>query len=275
MNSERSYLEPVNGVFQIIVPSHSMLNGHCTNCFVIGQKGEDALIVDPSPKDDQEYEKLVLTLEHLAATHQFTYIGILITHGHGDHHMNAVRLSQQWPLPVFISDYTHQRMLAGKKDNPGADLDIRIVNEGDILIEWQNQDVMVYHIPGHDEGHLGLAPEDMSWFLAGDLIQQNGTVVIGSEEGDMDKYYHSLERIIKLKPKLVLPSHGMAVKGAKVLKKTLKHRQKREKEILKLYNQGLSPQQIVEIIYRKVDHRLWPLALENVKSHLKKLNLPF
>lgn len=264
-------LEPVAGVYQLIVESHSMLRGHRTNCFVIGQSGAQAIIVDPSPKDDEEYEKLVRTLERLSHEHSYRYKGIFITHGHGDHYMNSPRLARQLSLPFFISQYTRQRLTTKERKNRMTDLDIQISGEGDILTRWQGKEVKVFHVPGHDEGHLALAPEDMSWFLAGDLIQQKGTVVIPAREGDMAKYFATLERIINLNPKLVLPSHGQATKGVSVLKKTLKHRTKREQQVLKLHRKGFTPQQMVELIYRNVDKRLRPLALENIKSHLKKL----
>jgi glyoxylase-like metal-dependent hydrolase (beta-lactamase superfamily II) len=274
MVSEIPCVEPVKGVFQIPVRSHNLLRTHRTNCFVIGEPGGDTLIVDPSPKNDDEYDKLLNTLNRLAKEHRFQYSGIFITHSHPDHHKNAAGLSNQLSLPVTISGDSYQRLKSRDKKNLLKELDIRHAKEGDTVTRWQGKDVHVYEVPGHDEGHLALAPESMEWFLAGDLVQQKGTVVITTSEGDMAKYFQTLQRIIDLKPKLVLPSHGQALKGASVLKKTLKHRKKREKQVLKLHRKGLTPQQMVEIIYRNVNKHLWPFALENVKSHLKKLSLP-
>jgi glyoxylase-like metal-dependent hydrolase (beta-lactamase superfamily II) len=92
-----------------------------------------------------------------------------------------------------------------------------------------------------------------------------------AKEGDMAKYYQSLERVIQLDPKVLLPSHGIPIGTTYQLADTLKHRKYREKQILHLYKKGNTPEQMVRIIYRGVDRRLWPLALENIKSHLKKL----
>ena len=78
-------------------------------------------------------------------------------------------------------------------------------------------------------------------------------------------------RVIQLDPKVLLPSHGIPIGTTCQLADTLKHRKYRERQILRLYKKGNTPEQMVRIIYRGVDRRLWPLALENIKSHLKKL----
>jgi glyoxylase-like metal-dependent hydrolase (beta-lactamase superfamily II) len=109
--------------------------------------------------------------------------------------------------------------------------------------------------------------------LAGDLFQGIGTVVIGGEEGDMRKYFHTLERIIALSPKVVFPSHGIGLGGTTILEKTLAHRKLREKEVLDLYRQGASPQEMLTKIYADVDKALWPYALQNIHKHLQKLRL--
>ena len=52
---------------------------------------------------------------------------------------------------------------------------------------------------------------------------------------------------------------------------TLKHRRKRESQILKLSKSGKSKEEILEQLYEGIDPRLQPLALQNIESHLVKL----
>jgi glyoxylase-like metal-dependent hydrolase (beta-lactamase superfamily II) len=251
------------------VPSYTFTG--ITNCFLIGEPGSDTLIVDPSPKDETVYANLKDILEQIRDFKDFKYSGIFITHSHGDHHQHAPELAREYSLPVIISENSHRRILSKSGGDYFKGIEVKHAKEGDKVIRWNGLDVNVYEIPGHDEGHLGLAPQGMDWFLAGDLIQGVGTVVIGKEEGNMAKYFNSLKRVIELNPKYVMPSHGGPQPSVKILKKTLNHRIKREKQVLKLFKRGKTTEQMVEIIYKGVDQRLWPLALMNIEGHLEKL----
>ena len=93
----------------------------------------------------------------------------------------------------------------------------------------------------------------MKWFLVSDLIQTIGTVVIGDDEGDMKKYFSSLERVINFSPKVVLPSHGIAIGGVHKLEMTLKHRIFREGQIDKLWKEGRKESDILRIVYDNLE----------------------
>jgi ribonuclease/clavin/mitogillin len=268
-DNEVPWFQPLAGVYQLIPISFTFPPDyvHRTNCFVFGDPREPEVLVDPSPKDDREYQKLVNTLKKFG----LTYTDIFLTHHHGDHHQKAPRLARELSLPITMSQDTLQRILRQKGEKYFAGIEIKYAREGDILTRWLGKNVKVYEIPGHDEGQLALAPETMEWFIVGDLVQSTSTVVISEKEGDMAKYYQSLERVIQLNPKVLLPSHGIPIGTTCQLADTLKHRKYRERQILRLYKKGNTPEQMVRIIYRGVDRRLWPLALENIKSHLKKL----
>jgi len=146
-----------------------------------------------------------------------------------------------------------------------------IVKEGDVVTTWLNHDVVVYEVPGHDRGQIALASRDMSWFIAGDLFQGVGTVVIGDDEGDMAEYFRTLEKVITLNPRVVFPSHGIGLGGVNILQNTLDHRRTRENQILTMHKQGMSEDQMLEEIYKGVDKRLWPYARKNIDKHLIKL----
>jgi ribonuclease/clavin/mitogillin len=260
--------QPLQGIHQLLPLSPYMIPPTLrTNCFIIGDAHEKPYIIDPSPKDGEEYRKLANTLKKPG----YSYSGIFITHHHIDHHHLAPGLARDFSLPVTMSETTYQWIKRRCGKNYLDALEIKFVKEGDMLTRWMGKEVKVYEVPGHDSGQLGLAPESMEWFLVGDLIEDKGTVVIGTEEGDMARYFESLERIIRLDPKVLLPSHGMVMETTARLKETLEHRKMREQQVLHLHRKGKTPAQMVKIIYSSVDRRLWPLALENIKSHLQKL----
>ncbi|MCP4149317.1 MAG: MBL fold metallo-hydrolase [bacterium] len=257
--------EPLPGVLQLEPRSHTFPPIGRTNCFVFGDPGHPKIIVDPAPKNDNEYTNLINVLRNL----DYAFSGIFITHYHLDHHERAPRLARELSIPISLGKFAFQRIIERKKDYFDS-IDINFVSDGDVVSEWSGNRVSVYALPGHTVGDLGLAPSSMEWFMVGDLVQSLGTVVIGKDDGDMKKYFESLERIIRFNPVVVLPAHGSPMKTS-LLEKTLEHRIQRENQVLELYKDGKSPQQMVSSIYRNVNKKLWPFALENIESHIKKL----
>lgn len=259
------YIESLKSVRQFMPLSHTLPPASRTNAFLIGDQGPK-ILVDPSPQDDEEYQKLINTLK------AFGMDKILLTHHHPDHHERSTKLAREFKLPMLMSQDTHDRLL--KKEPSYFDgIRIEFVKEGDVVTEWLGRNVLAYEVPGHDEGQIALAPEDMSWFLAGDLFQGVGTVVIGDDEGDMKKYFETLEKIITLNPHVVFPSHGIGLGGVSILERTLEHRKTREQQILQFHHDGLSEEEMLETIYAEVDKRLWPYARKNIAKHLDKLKV--
>lgn len=250
------WIESIHGVKQLMPLSHTLPPAVRTNAFLIG-----GTLIDPSPKDDEEYIKFKNTLL------QFGADKILITHHHHDHYERSNLLARELNLPVLISQDTLNRI----GTEFFRDVTVRVVKENDVVTTWLGHKVIVMEIPGHDEGQIAVYPENLSWFLAGDLFQGVGTVVIGGSEGNMKKYFHTLERIIKLSPKVLFPSHGIGLGGTNILQKTLDHRKQRESQVLALHLEGLKPEQMLAKIYAEIDQKLWPYALENINKHLDKL----
>jgi len=262
-------LQILDGLYIFMPVSHTLPPLNRTNCLVISDSGKhkEVIIADPSPIDNHEYQKLVEILQRL----KLTFTGILITHHHGDHHHQAPRLALEFSIPIIISRDSHRRIVEKRGESYFKGIPIQFAQEGDIIAHWNEKPVKVFEIPGHDEGQLGIGPESMEWFLAGDLIQSTGTVVIGTQEGDMKKYFRSLERMIQWNPRIFIPSHGPALTSPRQVIDTLEHRKEREKQVLHLWKEGKKPEEMVKVLYRGTNKRLWPLALENIKSHLIKL----
>lgn len=267
--------QPVDGIDQLLVISYIFPSEvvHRTNCFLIGDK---KLIIDPSPANDEEYKRFVNTLRK---SFEYNYTDIFITHHHVDHVNCVEKLAREFNIPIILSEASYDRLLQKNGSDFFANISIKLAREGDILTHWNGHEVKVYEIPGHDEGQLALAPENMIWFLVGDLIQgpcigpefSGNTVAIATDEGDMKKYFLTLERVIRLNPKYLLASHGLFPETVATLEKALEHRKKKEREILELYKKGKTTDEIVAKIYKKVNEELRYLAVDNIKAHLKKL----
>lgn len=256
-------IESLHGVRQMPVLSNTLFPATRTNCFVIGDSYK--VVIDPSPQNKAEFEKLLHKLKELQVN------SIMLTHHHGDHNEFAPELAIALNIPLLISNDSYKRLCKQNGESWFQGITIQYLKEGDKLTSWLGEDVIIYEIPGHDEGHLGIAPKSLKWFIVGDLFQGVGTVVVGGDEGDMKKYFQSLEKVIKLSPKVIYPSHGIALGGTYILEKTLEHRKMREKQIQTLFKQGKSNQEMLKEIYFDVDQQLYPYALANIESHLKKL----
>jgi endoribonuclease LACTB2 len=261
---ELPMIESMRGVRQILVRSNTLPPAHHTNCFLIGDLQSHRVLIDPSPADDAEMEKLCQLVQ------RFGIHEIFLTHHHPDHRERANLLARRLDVPMGMSADTHGRIAA---KTPGY-FDGVVVNtyrEGDVLCRWLGRAVRIYEVPGHDEGQLALMPDDRAWCLVGDLIQGLGTVVIAKPEGHMGRYLASLRKVIALAPKAIYPSHGIALGGTHRLAETLVHRELRERQVLSLHREGRDVAQMLTSIYPDVDPRLLPLARMNIESHLDKL----
>lgn len=255
-------IEPISGVKVFMPLSNTLPPATRTNCFLIGEN----LLIDPSPRDELEYQRL------LNALSAYSIATIMLTHHHPDHYEQSSTLARMLGARMVMSEDTHQRITSIEGLDYFEAIPVDFLKEGDQLGQWQQSTLEVFELPGHDQGQLGLSPTGREWFLAGDLIQTVGTVVIKAPEGDMDQYFASLKKVIALKPQVVFPSHGIGMGGTYKLEETLSHRQKRHQQVRQLLERGLEAQEMVEVIYEGLEPKLKPLALKTVESHLRSLN---
>lgn len=261
--SEVPMIESIGGVRQLLPLSHTFPPANRTNSFILGD--DERILVDPSPKDEAELAKFLKVAERVG------FHKLFLTHHHPDHHEFAPAIARVRGMTIMMSSDSHQRILAKWGPNYFQGCRIQYVNEGDVICKSQGVDVVAFNVPGHDEGQIALAPKTFNWVLVSDLIQTVGTVVVGGPEGDMRKYFASLERVIAKKPRFVIPSHGIAVGGTHKLEVTLKHRKEREAAIRELLDQGKNLEEIVSVIYAELDPKLLKYARQTVESHIAKI----
>ena len=207
----------------------------------------------------------------LTTIKDFVPDSIFLTHHHPDHHQFSNKLARELQVPIILSKDTLRHLTEKYGQQYFENIELQTVSENHQVSSWHGFAVRVYEIPGHDSGHLGLAPDSMAWFLVGDLIQGIGTVVIPSPEGDMATYLNTLKKVISLSPEVIIPSHGIPMRTTHRLEETLKHRLQRESQILELHRLGKSKQEILSELYSDTDNRLHPAAMQNIESHLAKL----
>ncbi len=257
-------IESIKGVRQFMPKSHTFPPASRTNCFLIGDDFKVA--IDPSPKDEEEYKKLNFGLSKIGLDK------IFLTHHHPDHVEFSTKFAREHSVPMGMSKDTHQRLLEKNGSSWFLGIEIELHQERDVLTKSLGSEVLIFQTPGHDEGQLSLAPKSLNWCIAGDLIQTTGTVVIGGDEGNMRKYFSSLEKMIKLDARVIFPSHGIAMGGVYKLEETLSHRKKRESQIIKLLKEEKSRQDIFKTIYgQHLDEQFHQLAFSTIDAHIEKI----
>jgi len=261
-DDECRIIEPLHGFRLIPVRSNTLPPATHTNAFLIGDSYK--VLVDPSPADRTELARLLKLIDRVGCDE------VLLTHHHPDHRQFANEIAARYDVPLALSDTTRRFVQA---EEPGyfGDLLLRTYVEGDVVTRWLGQPVRVVPVPGHDAGQIALMPDNKAWFIVGDLIQGIGTVVIAKPEGHMGTYFATLQKVIDLDPAVIVPSHGMAMGTTYRLQETLKHRKMREASVLQLHRDGKSPAEMLPLLYKGVDSRLWPFAAMNIESHLDKL----
>ena len=258
-----AYDEPVAGLRIFPVRSHTLPPATHTNAFVLGDG--PYVLVDPSPADRTVYTDLKERLT------DWPLDRIFLTHHHPDHHQQANLLARELSLPIQCSADTEARIRRRFGPDWWRGIPYLPATDGQILTRNGDLPIRLHAVPGHDAGQLAPTAEDGRWMIVGDLIQGIGTVVIAAPEGNMADYFATLERVIGMQPRVIVPSHGQAMGGTYRLEATLAHRRAREARIAELTARGLDADAMLPELYAEVDRRLWPLARMNVVSHLQKL----
>lgn len=259
------WIEPLGGLRMLLVRSNTLPPARHTNAFWFGGGPAPRVLVDPSPSDRDELQRLCQRLDTWGVDQVF------LTHHHADHREYADEIARRYNALLGMSADTRQRIAERSGQSFFSGLQVRIYSEGDALSHWQGEPVRLLAVPGHDEGQLAPMPESRAWCIVSDLIQGVGTVVIAPPEGHMARYFATLRRVIEHDPAVILPSHGMALGTTHYLRQALAHREQRERQVLTLHRAGHGEDAMLEAIYKMVDPRLLPLARVNIRSHLQKL----
>lgn len=255
------HIETISDLIQYMPLSNTLPPATRTNCFYI--KGSLNIIIDPSPKDDLEMDKLLNSFSDVDK--------ILITHYHRDHYERVDIIAKKIGVPIIMTKDTHELIMAHRGQSYFSDISLEFVKDLDVIGSWKGEDVTIYEVYGHARGHIAIAPKSLRWFIAGDLFQGIGSVVVGGENASMSEYFRSLKKVIDLNPSCVIPSHGIALGGVEIIKKNLDHRQRRESQIFDLYKINKNLDELYKKIYFGLDEKLKPYAMANIEAHIEKL----
>lgn len=238
-----------------------------TQTYVVGNKSDRA-VIDPGPAINGHIDAII------AAVGKAKIFAIMCTHTHRDHSPAAAPLAALTGAPIIGC-----APLVLKDDGPRADESFdkhykpdRVLVDGEILSGdgWTIETVAT---PGHTSNHLCYAVQESGAMFTGDHVMAWSTSVIIPPDGDMADYMASLQKIYERKDVVYYPAHGKKiVKPQQLVRGMMGHRRQRERQILKLLEEG--PTAIPDMVtkmYKGLDPRLIGAAGQSVRAHLLDL----
>jgi glyoxylase-like metal-dependent hydrolase (beta-lactamase superfamily II) len=258
------------GVVRVVAPNPGRMTGPGTNTYLIGT--DRLALVDPGPDDDA----------HLAALLGLfgDRIGwIVATHTHIDHSPLSRRLHEATGAPVVGFGPPPAPAATGPTGIDPHDADFaphRLLADGERL-DLGDAALDAVWTPGHASNHLCLELAGTGLLFSGDHVMSASTVVIAPPDGDMAVYLESLEKVRRRRPRRIAPGHGAMIDDpAAVLDDYLVHRVERERQVLAglvaAGPAGITPAELVGLLYREVPADLHPVARYSVWAHLRKLS---
>jgi glyoxylase-like metal-dependent hydrolase (beta-lactamase superfamily II) len=240
----------------------SAMTGSGNNTYLLCASGGEAALIDAGVGNERHLAEVG---ERLAAE-QARLTRVLVTHAHADHASGAPALAAVHPSATF-------------EKYPWPEEDVRYavawraLDDGDTIAAGGVL-LTVLHTPGHSPDHAAFWHAPSGTVFSGDLVVRDSSVMIHwSRGGNLAQYMASLERLLALEPRVLLPAHGPRIDDPRtVLTGYLEHRRMRERQISAALERGhATVDAIAESIYDGLDPALLPAARENVRAHLEKL----
>lgn len=261
---EHNRFEIRHGITIIPLKSRTILPATHTNCIVVGEK--DIYVIDPGSNDPDENTHLKRQIDNFQELGG-TLRAIVLTHSHHDHTDGIPFVQEHYGLPLWAHEATAEQ-IPYKVD--------RFIREGDVIESagdppWR---LRALHTPGHDPGHIAFFEETTGVLLAGDMVANPGTIIVSRQyRGDMTEFLDSLERLMEVPAKALIPSHGHPVGNPREeLKKHRDHRLWREEKIRAAYEEGATTlPALLDAAYDDAPAASRPWAEHALRAHLHRL----
>ena len=255
-------VEPL--VRRVLAPNPSPFTFTGTETYIVGA-GSEVAVIDPGPDDPAHIAALLGAIGDAKVT------AICCTHTHRDHSPAAAPLKAATGAPIIGC-----AALSLEDDGPRADAAFdttyapdRVLHDGESLSgpDWT---LTAIATPGHTSNHLCFALEQSGALFTGDHVMGWSTSVVSPPDGDMAAYMASLDKLYARADRVYYPAHGSPVtKPQQLVRGMIGHRRQRERQIVKLLEEGLVEiSEMVPRMYKGVDQRLWPAAGRSVLAHL-------
>ena len=231
------------------VPVEAPVPGGATNAYVLGD--DERLLVDPAVRTP-ELDDAADDVDHVA-----------VTHTHPDH-VDAVA---DYATRADAIVWAHASFAERFADATGVEPD-RLFRPGDTIAATG---VSVMATPGHAPDHVAFVVDNEA--VAGDLVFADGSVFVGTPDGDVRTYLASLRRLLARDFETLHPGHGAPIENPdERIRETYFHRRDRERSVRAAVESGAETvDEILDAAYEKALGDARSLAAKVVRAHLQKL----
>jgi glyoxylase-like metal-dependent hydrolase (beta-lactamase superfamily II) len=172
----------------------------------------DTVLLDPGPDVERHVRALVVWVEDAAR------VRVLLTHGHDDHAGSARTVAGALGCEVL-----------GPSGVDGVDT---VLDDG-AVVDTDRGELVALDTPGHAAHHLCFRWPGREALFAGDFFLGEGdTTWVGEYPGCVADYLASLDRVRRVAPAVIYPTHGPAIEDvAATLDRYEAHRRERIRQV--------------------------------------------
>jgi glyoxylase-like metal-dependent hydrolase (beta-lactamase superfamily II) len=242
-------------VTRISVPTDTVATTDQTNVYLVD--GEESLLLDPAARHEDIDAAIVdCQPDHITATHC-----------HTDHVAGLTAYAFETNATVWSCVGHENRFAQSTGIYPG-----RTFRDGHTI-----GPATVIETPGHATDHTAFEvdlADGRTAIFTGDLVVDEGSVVVGGPDADMADYIDSLRRVREREPDLLFPGHGPVIdEPIESIDRLIDHRARRERTILDaMADDAEEIDEIVDKAYDKDISEVYDLARKTVIAHIRKLD---
>lgn len=246
-------------VHRITAPNPGVMTGPGTNSYLVGTR--ELALIDPGPDIASHVRALTEAVGNRLRW-------ILCTHTHLDHSPAARALKRATGASIGGLACAQD----GRQDAEFCP--DRVLADGD-TVTLEGVTLRAVHTPGHASNHLCYLLEEERLLFTGDHVMQGSTVVISPPDGNMQAYFASLDKLLRLDLAALAPGHGRLITTPhEEVRRLVAHRLKREEKVVEALGRKnpATLDELVALAYDDVSEKLHPVARRSLHAHLLKLS---